>query len=173
MFTFSGLRSGLYFSLKTTSSVRCARLRTRAEQLLLVLNQALLKRISSRDQWNLTPATMCRGSAARAVRSRRFGAADHARAQMWPRQILTRTFSKHSHMQPFWSPFWALAQLWIYKSQLWVYIMPFWEKKVRVVRLNSCSYYFIFELVTETSFHRFERVKTNPFNNNNNFVTFI
>ncbi len=43
------------------------------------LNQALLKRsrwkrLSSRDQWNLTPATMCCGSAARAVWSRRFGA---------------------------------------------------------------------------------------------------
>ncbi len=40
------------------------------------VNQALLKRsrwkrLSSRDQWNLTPATMCHGS----VWSRRFGAA--------------------------------------------------------------------------------------------------
>ncbi len=44
------------------------------------VNQALLKRsrwkhLSSRDQWNLTPATMCCGSAARAVWSRGFGAA--------------------------------------------------------------------------------------------------
>ncbi len=39
--------------------------------------------ISSRDQWNLTPATMCCGSAAR----RRFGAADHALAQVRPRQF--------------------------------------------------------------------------------------
>ncbi len=41
------------------------------------------KYISSRDQWNLTPATMCCGSAAR----RRFGAADHALAQVRPRQF--------------------------------------------------------------------------------------
>ncbi len=39
--------------------------------------------ISSRDQWNLTPATICCGSAAR----RRFGAADHALAQVQPRQF--------------------------------------------------------------------------------------
>ncbi len=45
------------------------------------VNQALptkrscWKCLSSRDQWNLTPATMCRGSAARAVWSRHFGAA--------------------------------------------------------------------------------------------------
>ncbi len=40
------------------------------------------KCFSSRDQWNLTPATMCCGSAAR--RSRRVEAADHALAQVRP-----------------------------------------------------------------------------------------
>ncbi len=44
--------------------------------------------ISSCDQWNLTPATMCCGSAARAIWSRNFGAADHAFAQVRPRFFL-------------------------------------------------------------------------------------
>ncbi len=60
-------------------SVRCAHLRARADA--ASINQALptkrssWKHLSSRDQWNLTPATMCRGSAALAVWSRHFGAA--------------------------------------------------------------------------------------------------
>ncbi len=59
-------------------SVRSVHLHARADA--ASINQALLKRsrwkhLSSRDQWNLTPATMCRGSAARTVWSRRFGAA--------------------------------------------------------------------------------------------------
>ncbi len=51
--------------------------------ILFGINQALptkrsrWKRLSSRDQWNLTPATMCRGSAAHAVWSRCFGAAQN------------------------------------------------------------------------------------------------
>ncbi len=52
-------------------SVRGAHLRTRADA--ASINQALpmkrssWKRLSSRDQWNLTPATMCRGSAPSAL----------------------------------------------------------------------------------------------------------
>ncbi len=150
-----------YFSLKTTSSVRCACFRACADQLLLVLNQALLKRshwkrISSRDQWNLTPATMCRGSAARAVRSRRFGAADHALAQMWPRQILTCTFSKT----------FTYATIFGHRLELW-HSYEFINHNCEFISCHSekkkSQLVFIFELVAETSFHRFERVKTNPF----------
>ncbi len=59
-------------------SVCCAHLRARADA--ASINQALLKRsrwkhLSSHDQWNLSPATMCLGSAVCAVWSRRFGAA--------------------------------------------------------------------------------------------------
>ncbi len=43
------------------------------------------KSISSRVQWNMAPATMCCGSAAR----RRFGATDHALAQVPPHQFFT------------------------------------------------------------------------------------
>ncbi len=60
-------------------SVRCTHLCARADA--ASINQALhlkrsrWKRLSSRDQWNLTPATMCCGSAECAVWSRCFGAA--------------------------------------------------------------------------------------------------
>ncbi len=68
----------------------CSRVRCETD-----INQALLKhscwkRLSSRDQWNLTPATMCHGSHAVL-----WSSADHALAQVRPRQIFTRTLSKN------------------------------------------------------------------------------
>ncbi len=51
--------------------------------LLSRLRAPLKERCDQCDQWNLSPATMCCGSATR--RSRRVGAADHAFAQVRPR----------------------------------------------------------------------------------------
>ncbi len=55
------------------------------------------KRLSSRDQWNLTPATMCRLCSARCMKQTLWRSADHALACVRPRQILTHssTFSKN------------------------------------------------------------------------------
>ncbi len=77
--------------------------------ILFGINQALptkrsrWKRLSSRDQWNLTPATMQLCSA-RCMKQMLWSSAEHALAQMWPRKIFTRTFSKKwSQMRPFWA----------------------------------------------------------------------
>ncbi len=59
--------------------------RLRAPCVALHMKRSRWKCFSSCDQWNLTPATMCCGSATR--RSRRVGAADHAFAQVRPRQF--------------------------------------------------------------------------------------
>ncbi len=54
--------------------------------------------------------TMYRSFAAHALWSRRFGAADHALAQVWPRQIFTCTLSKNCRkMVSFWSQSRALS----------------------------------------------------------------
>ncbi len=60
------------------------------------------------DQWNLTPATMCCGSAAR--RNRRFGAADHALAHV------RLTFSISSSFSLSFSP--SLASLYLFEQCL-------------------------------------------------------
>ncbi len=61
------------------------------------VNQALLKssrwkRLSSRDEWNLSPATMCCGCY---MKQRLWSSADHALAKVRPRQIFTHTLSKN------------------------------------------------------------------------------
>ncbi len=114
MFTISGLRSGLlfYFSVKTKSSVshRFLNIRfilpraTRTFTLMLtrwvtckpgstpeaLALKAPLHVIS--EIWLLLHC-MCRGSSTLAV----WRSADHTLAQMLPRQILTRPFSKKLH----------------------------------------------------------------------------
>ncbi len=106
MFTFSGLRSGplLWKPNPPLRLVCCMHLRACADA--ASINQALpmkrsrWKRLSSRDQWNLTPSTMWRGSAAHAIWSRCFGAAqtmhshkcDHVKFEL-----------AHSHSRTFWS----------------------------------------------------------------------
>ncbi len=81
--------------------VHYTHLHARADQLLLVLNQtpptkrSYWKHLSSCDQCNLTPATMCCCSVARCMKQTRWSSADHALAQVRPRQTFTRTLSKN------------------------------------------------------------------------------
>ncbi len=77
MFIISGLRSVFFF---TKSFVMLSPLRAPSRSCwrsdykqALPTKHSRWKRLSSRDQWNLTPATMCRGSAVHAVWSRCFG----------------------------------------------------------------------------------------------------
>ncbi len=56
--------------------------------------------VSLSYQWNLTPATMCRLCSARCMKQTLWSSADHALAQVRPRQMFTCTFSKQwSQMQ--------------------------------------------------------------------------
>ncbi len=87
-------------------SVRGAHLRACADA--ASINQALLKRshwkrLSSRDQWNLTPATMCRGSAARCMKQMLWSSAD-ALEQRRPCTRTSATMSNfYSHILKKWS----------------------------------------------------------------------
>ncbi len=83
-------RALLPLCIRAASALPLLCLRVRCET---GVNQALLKlsrwkRLSSGDQWNLTPATMCHGSAARCMKPTLWSSADHALAQVRPRQFL-------------------------------------------------------------------------------------
>ncbi len=102
------LRARADAASESTMGARCSRsayapllrwlcLRLRCET---GVNQALLKRsrrkrLSSRDQWNLSPATMCCGWQRTLYEADALEQADHALAQVRPRQIFTRTLSKN------------------------------------------------------------------------------
>ncbi len=82
MFTFSGLRSGLFIFQFENQILCCAQSAARTFALVLI-NQALYTWSARAESASLhviseiwlRPATMCRDSSARAVWSRRFGAA--------------------------------------------------------------------------------------------------
>ncbi len=128
MFT---LRSGLFFYLKTKSSIchnfldirvifaaHCENLHARADA--ASINQALLKcshwkRLSSRDQWNLSSATMCRGSAADALEQGRPCTCTNATTSNFNSHIL----KKNSQMRLFWSQSRALIIHVFLRSLFW------------------------------------------------------
>ncbi len=79
-------------------SVCCAHLRARADKPgSLHMKRSRWKRLSSRDQWNLTPScyNVPRLFSARCMKQTLWSSLDHALAQVRPCQIFTLTFSKN------------------------------------------------------------------------------
>ncbi len=145
----------------------CSRVRCEMGVNQAPLNRSRWKRLSSRDQWNLSPATMCCFGAA----------ADHALAQVRPRQIFTRTLSKNGRsLEPcltfeaslldFWDLNWSLKRVftffsgivillkfclwkslmkccWQYKLFLTSFLVRKWQLRIFFVNPNPDFLFFV------------------------------